>query len=134
MGDYQTDADVNAPAEALYDYLADVGNLPKYFDGMVSAEPAGDEAVHVVARVEGTEREGEAWLHRDSAAKHLAWGSEGPNNYHGELDVTANTDNTSRVTVYLHTTQAEGHRIQDGLERSLANIKRLVETQASTTR
>jgi hypothetical protein len=49
--------------------------------------PGGGEEVHVVAEVEGTRREGEAWMAVDDAQRTLRWGSEGPNSYHGELQV-----------------------------------------------
>jgi uncharacterized membrane protein len=85
MGDYEQSRDVNAPAQALFDYLADVHNMPRYFSAMTSAEPAEGGAVHVTADVDGKEQEGEAWFKIDSDRMHLEWGSEGPNNYRGRL-------------------------------------------------
>lgn len=57
MGDYEQSRDVNAPAQALFDYLADVHNMPRYFSAMTSAEPAEGGAVHVTADVDGKEQE-----------------------------------------------------------------------------
>jgi hypothetical protein len=71
MGDYEQSRDVNAPAQALFDYLADVRNMPSYFSSMTSAEPAEGEAVHVTAVVDGKEREGEAWFKIDRDHMHL---------------------------------------------------------------
>jgi len=126
MGDYEQSRDVNAPAQALFDYLADIRNMPRYFSSMTSAESAGGEAVHVTAVVDGKEREGEAWLKVDSDGKHLDWGSEGPNNYHGSLDVTGDGA-ASRVSVALHTDNVEDQRIDQGLTETLDQVQRLVE-------
>jgi uncharacterized membrane protein len=127
MTDYATTTEVSAPAQQLFDYLADVSNLPTYFSRMTSAEPAEGEAVHVTAEVNGTTEEGEAWFEVDRDAKALRWGSEGPNNYSGHLEVTDRGDDASAVTVTLTTQRGSGEQIQDGLNETVANIKRLVE-------
>jgi uncharacterized protein YndB with AHSA1/START domain len=135
MRTYESTTTVTASPDDLFAYLSDVHNLPEYFAAMTSAEPAGDaegdvppgaEAVHSVAEVDGQRREGEAWFRRDAGARSLSWGSEGPNDYHGELQVDGDGE-SSRVTVRLHTELAEGDRIQQGLETTLATIKEKVE-------
>ena len=132
MGDYEQSRDVNAPAQALFDYLADVRNMPRYFSSMTSAEPAEGEAVQVTAVVDGKEREGEAWFKVDRDRMHLDWGSEGPNNYHGRLDVTGD-DAASRVSVALHTDNVEDQRIDQGLTETLDEVQRLVESGPAPT-
>lgn len=127
MGDYRHTQDVDAPAAQLFDYLADVGNLPKYFSAMTSATPAGDEAVRFVAEVEGDTQEGEAWFRVDRERQHLEWGSEGPNDYRGELDITGD-DTSSTVSLSLHTEHAEGDRVEEGIASTLASVKSLVES------
>lgn len=126
MGDYQRSQDVGAPADRLFGYLSEVGNLPKYFAAMTSAEPAGGEAVRVTAKVNGSTEEGEAWFRVDREGRHLDWGSEGPNDYHGSLDVTGD-DGSSSVTVFLHTERHDSGDIDRGLAETLATIRRLVE-------
>jgi hypothetical protein len=132
MGDYEQSRDVDAPAQALFDYLADVRNMPRYFSSMTSAEPAEGEAVQVTAVVDGKEREGEAWLKVDRDRMHLDWRSEGPNNYHGRLDVTGD-DAASRGLVALHTDNVEDQRIDQGLTETLDEVQRLVESGPATT-
>ena len=131
MGDYEHTATVSADPDALFRYLSDVHNLPDYFASMREAEPTGEhvdegEEVHVVADVEGNRREGEAWISVDDAARTLRWGSEGPNSYHGELEVSP-AGGGSEVAVRLHTERADGPGIRAGLEETLASIKRQVE-------
>lgn len=127
MADYRARTDVNAPAGSLFAYLSDVSNLPKYFDRMTSAVPRGGEAVEATAVLpDGREEKGEAWFRVDDAAQTLAWGSEGPNDYHGRLEVTA-TGDASVVEVTLSTERVESDEIQHGLDHSVQTIKRLVE-------
>jgi uncharacterized membrane protein len=130
MGDYQHSAKVKASSDVLFNYLADIRNLPKYFSHMTSAESAGHDEVHVTADVHGTQREGKANFHVDNANKKLKWSSEGPNNYHGELAVTGQ-GNTSEVAVKIHTTRTEGHEIEDGIQKTLDNIVRLAEADSA---
>ncbi|HXV93586.1 MAG TPA: SRPBCC family protein [Pseudonocardia sp.] len=126
MGDYEQSATVAAEPAELFDYLSDVHNLPDYFAAMRSAEPAGGDAVHTVADVDGTVREGEAWFTTDDAARSIRWGSEGPSGYHGELQVTG-VDGGAEVTVRLHTEHVDDDRIHEGLQETLAAIKETVE-------
>ena len=70
--------------------------------------------------------EGDAWFEVDDTDKTLAWGSEGPNDYHGRLTV-AERGTGARISVHLSTNRAAGGEIQDGLEQTLDNIRRLVE-------
>ena len=142
MGDYEHTATVSADPEALFRYLADVHHLPDYFAAMQEAEPTGErpdgaeegaEEVHVVAEVEGTRREGEAWLAVDDAQRTLRWGSEGPNGYHGELQVSP-AGSGAEVAVRLHTERADGPGIRAGLEQTLASIKQAVEGSSTDQR
>ena len=93
---------------------------------MTSAEPAGQDAVRVAADLNGTTREGEAWFRVDRERRHLEWGSEGPDDYHGSLDV-AGDERTSSVTVFLHTERHDSSDIDRGIADTLAEVKRLVE-------
>ena len=126
MGDYSGSTEVGAPAGQLFGYLSDIKNLPRYFTAMTSAEPAGQDAVRVAADLNGTTREGEAWFRVDRERRHLEWGSEGPNDYHGSLDV-AGDERTSSVTVFLHTERHDSSDIDRGIADTLAEVKRLVE-------
>jgi hypothetical protein len=62
----------------------------------------------------------------DRERRHLAWGSEGPDNYRGYLDVTGD-ELTSSVRVFLHTERADSGDIDRGIAGTLAGIKRLAE-------
>ena len=82
--------------------------------------------MQVAADLDGTTREGEAWFRIDQERRHLEWGSEGPGDYHGSLDVTGD-GGTSSVTVFLHTERHDSADIDQGISDTLAAVKRLVE-------
>lgn len=129
MGNFTGHTTVTASAESVFAYLADVSNMPSYFSRMTSARAGDGEEVHTTAKMpDGTEVEGEAWFRVDADAHRIEWGSEGPNDYHGHVDVTSDADRSS-VEVHLHTTRVEdgNAEVQDGVRETLSNIKRLVE-------
>jgi len=139
MEDYENSTTVDAPADELFEYLSKVENLPTYFDRMTSARSLPGDAVEVEAKIEpgdagagepGRTVGGDAWFTIDADAKTLAWGSEGPHDYKGQLKVTPSGRAASTVTVKLHTThQAEG--IQDGIDQTLANIANLAGSEGT---
>jgi len=144
MADYERSATVDAPADELFEYLSTVENLPAYMDRMTSVRSLPGDEVEVEARLQpadagsdgasddgsgsgsdtgGRTVAGDAWFTIDADTKTLHWGSEGPHDYHGELQVTGDGV-TSTVTVRLHTLhEAEG--IDQGIEQTLSNIQRL---------
>jgi carbon monoxide dehydrogenase subunit G len=132
MSEYERSTTVEADADTVFRYLSDVQNLPRYFARMTEAEPTGDDEVHVTAEIdvegEGTKRvEGEAWFRVDDDARSIQWGSEGPNRYHGELQVTGE-GRTSKVAVRLETKHDAADEIERDLAATVANVKRLVES------
>lgn len=129
MADFSSTTTVDASPEDLFAFLSDVGNLPRYFARMKTAEPAEGNAVHTTAELpDGSHVEGEAWFEVDRNAQHLSWGAEGPNDYHGSLDVSA-AERGSTVQVTLHTNRVEAgdHEVQQGLDSTLDTIRTLVE-------
>ena len=62
----------------------------------------------------------------DQQRQHLEWGSEGPSNYHGYLDVTGDAT-AAEVAVFLHTERHDSGDINQGLIDTLAATTRLVE-------
>lgn len=127
-------ASVDAPANALFSYLSDIGNLPKYFSRMTSAEPAGEEAVRTTAtELDGRTVEGEAWFRVNQNARRIEWGSEGPNDYHGWLEVQGDSER-STVAVHLSTQRVANGEVDQGIEETLQKIKRLVEQAGAPSR
>jgi uncharacterized protein YndB with AHSA1/START domain len=123
MTTYTHTADADVPADMLFRFLADPTNLPRYFPQMTAAEPEGGEAVHVEAEVHGNHVEGEAWVRPHESARRLEWGAEGPDDYHGELQIDEVEPGRSRITVALHSVrEADGGEVQQGLEQTVAAL------------
>ena len=128
MPEYQRSQDVDATSERLFEFLSQIGNLPRYFPGMTSAEP-GDVPgeVDVTADVHGKPVAGTARFHVDETRNRIDWSSEGPNSYRGWLQVTG-TANRSVVEVHITTDRSAAEReIEAGLERTLGEIRHLVQ-------
>ena len=126
MADFSGTTTVPAAPQVLMDYLSDVANLPKYFSRMTSARPGDGEEVKTTAKMpDGTEVQGDAWFRVSDNA--LEWGSEGPSDYRGSLEVRPSGDG-SEVTVRLHTTRVDAGdpEVQDGITETLENIKKQI--------
>ncbi|UOZ05514.1 SRPBCC family protein [Amycolatopsis sp. WQ 127309] len=133
MSEFRAATNVNAGKEALFDYLSEVGNLPRYFERMTSAgRGEGDEVVTSAKLPDGRQVQGSAWFRVDAAAHRVEWGAEGANSYHGSLELREAGDGTE-VEVRMHTTRVPDgdETVQQGLEGTLANIKRLVEQHSA---
>jgi uncharacterized membrane protein len=134
MADFTGTTTVDASQKALFAFLSDVSNLPRYFARMTSATPGNGEEVHTTAQMpDGTTVEGDAWFRVDDSSQRIEWGSEGASEYHGAVDVRSKGDTASEVEVHVHTTRVEpgDSGVQEGVETTLAQIKRLVEDQGA---
>jgi uncharacterized membrane protein len=128
MADFLARTEVAAPADELFDYLSQVENLPTYFERMTSVTDNEDGTISVTADLGDRVVEAEAWFEVDAEAMTLTWGSEGPNDYSGQLQVTG-TGSTSVVEVTLRTERAGGEEIQEGVEQTVAVIKLIMESR-----
>lgn len=139
MADFQATTTVNADAGALFEFLSDVRNLPRYFSRMSSARPGDGNEVHTEARLpDGTAVEGDAWFEVDREARRIEWGAEGASGYRGSLevaDIGTGSGPGSEVTVWLHTTRVpEGDEsVQSGLDATVTAVRQLVEEQYAIT-
>jgi carbon monoxide dehydrogenase subunit G len=130
VANYQGTRVVRADAKSLFAFLSRVENLPRYFPRITAAERTGDEEVDVTAVIEppGEDEQtvrSEAWFRVDGERQQIEWGSEGPNDYQGDLEVTEDGVD-SRVSLSLHT-ESQHPGIQESLEETLDTIARLVE-------
>ena len=131
MPDYRRSTVIDADPDELFQYLSKVENLPKYFTGVTEAHPVTGDQLHVTAEPQPGEEgppekvEADATFEIDADRRALKWGSEGPHDYHGELQVSPEGTG-SRVEVTLHT-QHEAEDIEDGIDDTLDHIRELVD-------
>jgi hypothetical protein len=121
MGDYEDRVLLTIGPDAAFTHLSDVQNLPEHFAALRDARLVAADRVEVSADVGGVTVHGEAWLHVDSDNRRMTWGAPGPHDYRGELSVRE-AGPGSEVVVRLHTEQAEGVDVQQGLRDSLQLI------------
>lgn len=108
MGDFSGTTKVAADVDTLFDYLADLNNLPDYFSRLTSAVPAhsdGDRITTMARIPDRGEVQGDAWFRVDDTQKRIEWGAEGTSDYHGHLEVTSSGD-AAQIDVYVHTPPA----------------------------
>ncbi len=127
MTEHRRSIDIQAEPDALFAYLSEVANLPSYFERMTSARPAEGDRIDVTARLDGSrEVEGEAWFRVDESQNRIEWGSPAPNDYHGWLEVRGATG-AAHLEVGVNTTRVANGEVDQGIDDTLATIKRLVE-------
>lgn len=142
MADYERSAIIGAPVEEVFAYASDIANLPRFVPGLVAVALVGPDELEVTGQVEipgegVREVHGEAWLRADPHGHRLAWGSDGPSGYHGELHVEPEGEgDRSRVSVKLHTVRAEARHggdvreeIEQGLAETLDRLREHVEAR-----
>jgi len=142
MGQYEAWTTVDVDPNVLFDRLSDLDRLPDLLPWMTElhriaprpVEAQGPEvrrphqAVHEVVDVAaGDLGHRDAWIDVLDEDRVLRWGAPGPHEYHGELLVDFVADETSKLTVRVHTNQAAD--VDEELEQALARIKSLIEQE-----
>lgn len=132
MTEYVETVDIAVDPQRLFDYLADVGNLPSYMPRLSRAEDAGDGAVTVTATprlADGSTVEvtGTAWTRVDTPGRTFSWGSVGGRHgYRGSFDIDA-APGGSQLTVRITSERADADSVRAGLRDVLASVKHLTE-------
>jgi len=120
MPDYTHTGTIDAPADVVFSYLADVRHLPRYLPRMTKAEPQPDGTVEMASFIHGVEQTVPATFEADAESRRISWGSPGNPAYYGAMQV-ADDGGTSVVTLNL--TSPLPHDLAPYLEQSLAAIR-----------
>ncbi len=132
MGEYEQTTTMRAAPERVFDFVADVRNMPNYLPTTTGAEPQGEERVRVQGEAQGHRYDSDGYLRRDPEAKRLEWGSD-EGHYSGWLQVQETGAGTSAVTVHISFRgRPPGHapndeQINEGLAKGLRSIQNHVE-------
>lgn len=127
MTQYERSIEINRSAEDVFEYVGDVQRLPDYFPQITSVEQIEDDKIRTSAHIEppgqpARDVEGEAWFRVRTAGQSLEWGSEGPNNYKGELDIDPKGPSTCSLTVRITTENGDADSVEDGLDKAVRGI------------
>jgi uncharacterized membrane protein len=145
MAEHASRIGIDRPAGEVFAFLSDIGHMPDYLPTVHEASPQGEShegegRVVVAGEANGRPYRSDGWLRLDRAAGRMEWGSDGENDYRGEMRVTPRGDRACEVEVHLHLTprpmlerqltaqtgNAE-YSVQEGVEAALASIKALCE-------
>ena len=139
MADWTSAIEVEAAPEAVFRFISDVTNLPRYLPTVARASSQAGERVAVEGDANGRHFQSDGFFKVDTASKTIRWGSDGENDYHGEMRCVGDGAST-RVEVRLHfvpkpeivqsmarSQGGEQPAMQDGLEAALRSIKQQCE-------
>ena len=139
MPEYTDRIEVAAAPEAVFRFVSDIANLPKYLPTVHEAHAKAHDRVEVDGKANGHAYASVGWFKVDEAGRTMTWGSDGANDYSGKMAVSGEGD-ASRVECSLHFTPTgeikdsmdrnqggPSAAMTDGLRASLASIKQLCE-------
>lgn len=148
MADYQQTQQVDASAEAVFAWLADVANLPDYLppveqasiEGPSEGGNPGQKLRTTLQRPDETQGTfvAEGYLSVDESSRRMEWGAEAERDYPGWLTVADVGEGSAEVTVHLSfgersaeseiQSQPDGpDPIQEGIAATLESIRRQIE-------
>jgi uncharacterized membrane protein len=141
--EFEQSIQVNAPVEGIFNFLADIKNVPQYLPTVKNAQPQEGERIRTQGQAGDRSYDSDGHFRIDKQAHRLEWGSDGENDYRGWMEVQEQ-GSRSQVTVHIHyapkpevaqhmAEQApEGSfesAMNEGISKTLASIKRICEGQ-----
>lgn len=125
MPTFKSSVSIEQPPEAVFDFVKDPRNVPRFVEQVSALEPLGDEQVRIRAEVGGNEvvTQGTFRVH-EGHRRRIEWELDIENGYRGWLEVDPEGEVCS-VTVELHTEREA--ELDDRLDRVLFALKRVAE-------
>jgi uncharacterized membrane protein len=135
-GEYEESLTIDADARSVFDFVADVRNLPKYLPTTKDAQSQGEDRVQVQGEAQGYKYDSDGYLRPDEAAKRLEWGAD-EGYYSGWMQVDDEGSGRSNVTVHISLRDhppgsgagdaPSPEQVQEGLRKGLESIRNHVE-------
>lgn len=135
MGEYESVMTMQASPQDVFDFVADIGNMPKYMPTTKSAQSQGEDRVRVQGEANHRSYDSDGYLRRDADNTRLDWGAD-EGYYSGWMQVEPQGSG-SKVTVHISLrgtppgadpNQAPpSGQIQEGLDKALQSIQNHVE-------
>lgn len=140
--DFEQTITVDAPAGQIFDFLADVRNVPQYLPTVKNAQPQQGERIRTVGQSGDHSYDSDGHFRVDHQARRLDWGSDGENEYSGWMEVHGDGNAPSQVKVHIHfapqpemaqrmAEHSPGHSFEsvmnEGISKTLESIKRICE-------
>lgn len=124
---------IHAAPDAVFDFVADVRNMPRYLPTARRAEPQQGDRVRIQGQAAGHPYDADGFLRVHHQRRRLEWGAD-EHSYAGHLEVRPHGD-AAEVTVHLafrsypHSDQHQGPSdadIREGLRKALRSIDNLL--------
>lgn len=135
MGEYEEKLTMSAGPDEVFDFVADIRNLPKYLPTTKDAQSQGPERVRVQGEAQGHRYDSDGYLRPDRGARRMEWGAD-EGYYSGWMQVAPNgggSDVTVHISLRGHPPGADGgdapapEQVQEGLRKGLESIRNHVE-------
>lgn len=137
MGEFASRIEIDRPAAEVFAFVADIRNMPAYLPTVRGADAQGEGRVVVEGEANGIPYRSDGWFRADASARRMEWGSDGENDYRGELLVEeAGGGQRARIELRLHLTPrpelerrltaqtgSADSSVQEGIDAALASIK-----------
>ena len=101
MSEYEHALRSNAAPDDIFRFVADVRNRPTYMSNIYSALPQENDRVRVQGAMEGHYYDVDGFFRVDRHQHHIAWGTDGPQQYRGWRALQPEADGATKVTVHL---------------------------------
>lgn len=139
MPEYTDRVTVAAAPDAVFHFVSDIKNLPRYLPTVSGAHPQPGERVAVDGKANGHPYSSDGWFKVDQAGRTMTWGSDGENDYSGKMSVVGEGGGcvvacslqfnpTGPIKDSMEREQGgPSAAMTDGLRTSLASIKAICE-------
>lgn len=139
--DFEQSTIVNADADAIFEFLSDVRNVPQYLPTVKNAEPQQGDRIRTQGQAGDHPYDSDGHFRVDQQARRLEWGSDGENDYRGWMEVQSQGAQ-SQVKVHIHfappaqmaqkmAERSPDHSFEsamnEGIGKTLESIKRICE-------
>ena len=142
MPEYEQSIMIEASADEVFGFVANLSNLPKYLPTLHSAESAGQDRVRVQGAVGPHDYDAAGYFRVEPAEYFMEWCADTDRHYSGWLEVQE-IDDVCEVTVHLsfnpdpvmaekmaRQSPSLDERMDTGMRSSLLSIKNLCESHS----
>ncbi len=119
---------VGAKSDAVFEFVSEISNMPKYMPTTKKAEAQGTDRVRVQGGGEGFQYDSDGYLRRNDENNRLEWGAD-EGHYNGWMEVKDQGEG-AEVTIHLTFKNQDGipsEHVNEGLESALSSIKNYLE-------
>lgn len=137
MSEYERTIAIQAPPDRVFEFVADIRNMPRYMPTATRVKAQGDSRVRVEGEAHGHHYVSDGWMRSDGSRRRLEWGAD-EGDYNGWLQVREDGPR-SEVTIHLSMRRDQRRadrrgslsddEVMDGLMTSLQSIRNHLEGQ-----